>query len=88
MRPRSAHNAAQCNFLLLKKFQSFKLHCRHLWPEFGWGTSQRGGGEKEGRSGREGERGLHDCIAPSPSIGGPPPSPIKPQESKLAASIV
>ena len=42
---------------------------------------------KEGVRG-EGTGGLRDCIAPSPSIGGPPTGPIKPLESKLAASAV
>ena len=55
MRPRSACNVAQCNFLFLKKFQSFKLHCWRLRPGHVTMVGEERG--KEGRSGRGGERG-------------------------------
>ena len=77
-------------FFILKEIPNFQVTLLALvagmWP--GHVTTVEGERGKKGRSGRGGERGLHDFIAPSPSIGGPSPGPIKPPESKLAASAV
>ena len=89
MRPRSARNAAQCKFFIFKEIPKFQVTLPALvagmWP--GHVTTVKRERGKEGVEG-EGTRGLHDCIAPSLSIGGPPPGPIKPPEVKLAAFAV
>ena len=76
-------------FFIFKEIPKFQVTLLALADGMWLGhvTTVEGERGKEGVGG-EGTGGLCDCIAPSPSIGGPPPGPIMLPESKLAASAV
>ena len=75
-------------FFILKEIPKFQVILPALVAGMRPGhVTMVGGRGKEGVGG-EGPGGLRECIALSPSIGGPPPGPIKPPESRLAASAV
>ena len=89
MRPRSARNAAQCIFFIFKEIPKSSYTAGACGRNVAGACHNSRGGEREGRKEWEGRgQGLRDFIALSPSIGGPPPGPIKPPELKLAASAV